>query len=115
MRQAWDNVNTLMKDLRPFLERGKVSCKMPTGDITQISIDKYNEVFDFIHNLLDSDEWEEVQKAWSLCPPERWQWYEDYEVEGLQEQHILNFACQKLARLWKQKPSGFFNKHIESV
>lgn len=117
MLQAWGNVNTLMKDIVPFLEIGKVSESqrtMPTGDITQISIDKYAKVFDFIDDLLKTEEWDIVQNAWSLCTPERWQFYKDHEIENLQEQNILDFACLKLARLWVKKPKGFFGRHEET-
>lgn len=115
MQQAWDNVNTLMKDIAPFLKRANLAesqYNMPIGDITQIKIDKYNEVFDFLDDLLKTEQWERVQNAWALCTPERWQFYDDHEMTGLQEQQILDFACFHLGKLWREtKPTGFFGRN----
>ena len=114
MQRAWDNVNTLLTDMLPFLERGGIVVKMPIGDIAQIKIDKYNKVFDFLSFLDSSDEWEQVQNAWSLCTPERWKWYDDMEMTGLQEQLILDTACVRFTKLWRtNKPTGFFGRHID--
>jgi len=114
MQRAFHNVSALLADMLPFLERSGIIILMPTGDITQIKIDKYNEVFDFLSFLDSSEEWETVQNAWSLCTPERWAWYDDFDVTGLQEQQILNFACLHFAKLWrKHKPTGFFGRQID--
>lgn len=117
MQQAWEQVNTLLTDMAPFLKRAGMAesqYRMPTGVITDIKTGKYADVFDFLCEMSDSDEWEEVQKAWSLCTPERWQWYQDYEVTDLQEQSILSFACLRFAKLWREnKPTGFFGKHLD--
>lgn len=117
MQQAWDDVNTVLTQMAPFLKRTAMAesqYRMPAGDITQITIDKYNEVFDFLCLLDLSEQWEAVKKAWNLCPPERWQWYDDYDCTDFQEQGILNTACSAFARLWRDnKPTGFFGRQID--
>ena len=114
--RAWEQVNTLLTDMAPFLKRSGMAesqYRMPTGIITDIKTGKYADVFDFLCDMLDSDEWERVQIAWSLCTPTRWQWYDDYEIAELQEQGILNTACNRFAKLWKEnRPTGFFGKHL---
>jgi len=115
--RAWEQVNTLLTDMVPFLKRtgmAESQYRMPTGVITDIKTGKYADVFDFLCEMSDSNEWEEVQKAWSLCPPERWQWYKDYDLTDLQEQGILDTACTCFAKLWKaNRPNGFFGRHLD--
>jgi hypothetical protein len=117
VRQSFDEVEKLLKEVKPFLLRVAVSeksCSMPTGQIDLVDSQRYIEAFDFLYDLLKSEEWAEVQKHWGWCKPEVWAAYDLNGVTGLHEQRLLNTACQKLAKYWRtHKPNGFFGKHVD--
>lgn len=118
MELSFNQVEGLFKEVQPFFLRAGISphqCKLPTGDINIIPTQTYIDVFDWLSEILQSPEWEEVQRAWKLVPAKTWKEYETYEIKGLQEQKILNIALDKFRPLWrKDRPSAFFGKYYET-
>lgn len=87
---------------------------MPTGAIEFIKPQTFIDVFDGLSQILESEEWVEVKKIWSLLEPRVWLNYDLMGVKDLHEQRLLNAALQKLKPVWrKNKVPGFFGKHID--
>jgi len=57
-----------------------------------------------------SAEYRAVQDIYKLLPPEVWENYKCFEIEGLREQVLLEAACQKLYKAWRHKRPSLFNK-----
>lgn len=115
MQFSFKQVEGLLKVLQPFLLKAGINrCTMPTGDINQIPAGKFMTVFDWLSEILTSEEWEEVQNVWKLCTPEVWAGYDMFEITDLAEQILLQKAVAKLKLRWMQdRPTGFFGKHYE--
>lgn len=79
-------------------------------DINVIPSSKYNEIFDWLHRFKLSDEYIIVTGVWSLVPEKQWAGYVLHEVEGLQEQVLLEQALAKLRKRWKQERPSFFGR-----
>ncbi len=79
-------------------------------DFNTIPLSKYNEIFDWLHNVKLSDEYVRVIGVWALVPEKQWAGYTLHEVEGLQEQLLLEAALSKLRKRWKQDRPSFFGR-----
>jgi hypothetical protein len=112
MQLAWDNVNDIFKLMQPRLADAGITVRMPEGDINQIAIDKYNEVFDFIHILSLSDEWARLKKFHDSVGEWRWQGFRDLGQKNAAEHRELRRHLAPFKALWKP-PSGFFNRKIK--
>ena len=111
MKDGWKQIDTLMKDLRPHLERAGISCAMPTGDLTQIKADLQIKATEFVLSVLDSPEYDAVVRARDLVTEDRWKFYDQYEVTGLQEQKAYAKALADLKTIWNTNRPPYFGKH----
>lgn len=114
MRQGFDEIEALMKDLIPHLERSGLSerqYKMPTGDISQINPDLQIKACEFVLSVIESPEYSDVLEARSLVREDVWNDYEMFGFTGLQEQVIYSNALKKLADLWKTDRPSYWGKH----
>lgn len=117
MQQAYNQVQGLLNEVVPFLKRGNVAERhysMPTGQIHIITVDKYADVFDWIVEILKSDEFAKVKKTWELCTPAVWAGYDMHGITDLAEQRLLATAISGLTALWRKgRPTGFFGRNLE--
>lgn len=114
MLESWKQVQNLIAEITPFLLKSGVPQRqvaMPHDtDPNIIPLEKYNEIFDWLHKLKLSDEMVAVLKVWSLLPPEIWARYDLFEVTGLQEQILLEKALAKFRKRWKLNRPSFFGR-----
>lgn len=115
MEFSYNQVKSLLDIVQPFLIRAGVkNCHMPTGETNLIKPQKYIDAYNWLDEILKSEEWSEVERIWNLLPPDVWEGYDMFGFEGLAEQILLENACTDLKNLWKtNRPSGFFGKHID--
>lgn len=118
MTPAWQNVESLLNEMIDVLRHAGIperQLKMPEGDPLKIKIDRYAEIFDWMHDLKMSPEYLAAEKAYKLVPPERWANYKVVGATGLREQLISESANIALRHRWKQERPNFFGrKHGKS-
>lgn len=115
MKESWNQVKALIEELKKFVLMSGVPERqtlMPEvdPDINVIPLSKYNEIFDWLHRFKLSDEYVNTLKVWALVPEKQWAGYILHEVEGLQEQVLLEQALAKLRKRWKQERPSFFGR-----
>jgi len=117
MREAWNNVEALLNELRPVLLESGVperQLNMPVGrEPHEIKLEIYVEAFDWLHRLGQSAEIAAVDSAKKLIPQSQWDKYKAYGFRGLQEQLILERAQERLRKAWRTHRPGFFGKTYE--
>lgn len=87
---------------------------MPEADPNDIPLTKYNEIFDWLHKLKLSEEYVRVLGVWKLVPEKQWAGYILHQVEGLQEQILLEKALVLLRKRWKQERPSFFGRKFKN-
>jgi len=115
VQESWNQVKQLVEELKKFLLMSGVPERQVTmpevdPDINVIPLAKFNEIFDWLHQLKLSDEYVKVLKVWALVPEHQWAGYVLHEISGLQEQILLEVALAKLRRKWKQNRPSFFGR-----
>jgi hypothetical protein len=113
MQQAWDDVSKMLDGVRPHLLRAGIperQLSMPTAEPVEIRIERYVEIFDWLHALTQSDEWAALMKAWKLRPEHIWEGYALHEIKGLQEQILLEKAQIAIRKRWKLDRPFFFGR-----
>ena len=113
MQQAWSDVDNLLSEMRPILALTKIpprQLEMPKADPNRIQVKTYTKVYDWLHQVKLSEEYQNVEYAYNLVPPEQWEAYDMHEIEGLQEQLILAKAASALQQRWKQDRPSFFGR-----
>ena len=116
MKQAWENVQALIDDMRPLLLQAGIperQTNMPEADPEDIKSERYVEIFDWLHALRMSPEWEKTTKARALVPEYVWENYRLHEIRGLQEQIILENANIALRKAWKRSRPFFFGRKFK--
>lgn len=116
MQQAWENVEKLLMEVRPHLLRAGIperQVTMPEAKPEDIKVERYTEIFDWLHKLTLSPEWTNLLKVWKLVAPEVWQGYIDSEIKGLQEQLLLEKAQIAIRKLWKLNRPFFFGRKFK--
>lgn len=114
MLQAFENVETLLKELAPLLIESGVpthQVKMPAGRLPEfIPVEKFAEAFDWLHLLSQSEAYAAVIKVKKLRTQEIWDRYKAYGIRGLQEQILLEAAQLRLRKAWKTNRPSFFGR-----
>lgn len=114
MQQAWENVATLLNEMRPLLLEAGIperQVEMPKGRLPdQIKIEQYAKAFDWLHNFQQSVEYGKLAYAWGLVRPEIWKRYKLNGITGLREQLILDEAKIGVRKLWKRSRPSFFGR-----
>lgn len=116
MNQAWDNVQSLINEMRPLLLQAGIPERqiiMPDAKPEEIKSERYIEIFDWLHDLRMSPEWASAAKARSLVKEYVWANYKATGVQGLQEQIILEAANIKLRKAWKRDRPFFFGRKFK--
>jgi hypothetical protein len=118
MQESWKQVSGLVEELKVLLLRSGVperQVSMPHDtDPNVIPLEKYNDIFDWLHKFKLSDEWVAAMKVWNLVPPKQWAGYDLHEVTGLQEQILLEAALSKLRKRWKLERPSFFGRKFRA-
>lgn len=119
MQESWNQVKSLIDELKPFLLKAGVPVRqvsMPEcdPDLNVIPLEKYNEIFDWLHFLKLGPEFEAVLKVWNLLKPEIWARYELMEITGLQEQILMEKALAKFRKRWKLNRPSFFGRKFRA-
>jgi hypothetical protein len=116
MQQAWDDVQRLLNEVRPHLLRAGIPDRqlvMPLSPAGEIRVERYVEIFDWLHEFMLSDEWSVLMKAWKLRPEHIWANYELHEIKGLQEQILLEKAQVGIRKRWKLNRPFFFGRQFK--
>lgn len=116
MKQAWDDVQKLIDEMRPLLLQAGIperQTKMPEAEPEEIKSERYVEIYDWLHALKLSSEWDTVKKARGLVKEYVWVNYKATGVQGLQEQIILENANIKLRKIWKRNRPFFFGRKFK--
>lgn len=87
---------------------------MPDAKPEDIKVERYVEIFDWLHKLKTGPEYLALLKVWKLVAPEVWQGYADHEIKGLQEQILLEKAQIALRKAWKQNRPFFFGRKFKT-
>lgn len=118
MKQAWDDVQALIDEMRPLLLQAGIPQRqvtMPEAEPEDIKSERYVEIFDWLHALKLSPEWDTTVKARALVKEDVWEMYRLHEIKGLQEQLILEAANIKLRKAWKRNRPFFFGRKFKKV
>jgi hypothetical protein len=119
VREAWDNVETLLKGMATLLiESGVPSHQvmMPQGrKPEEIKLEKYVEAFDWLHRLRHGGAWIAVEKAKALRPQEIWDAYKAHGFKNLQEQIILERAQEQLRKAWRTNRPSIFGRIYNEI
>lgn len=117
MQDSWKKVETLIDEMRKLLLLAGIperQITMPTTDPDNtpavIPLARYNEIYDWLHMLLMSDEWAMVVSARQLVPDSVWDYYQLHDIKGQQEQLVLEKHLVKLRKRWKQNRPSFFGR-----
>jgi hypothetical protein len=116
MQQAWDDVKALLDKVQPHLLRAGIperQLTMPDAEPAEIRIERYVEIYDWLHALTQSDEWTNLMKQWKLRPEHIWAGYELHEIKGLQEQILLEKAQILIRKRWKLNRPFFFGRKFK--
>lgn len=116
MQQAWDDVQRLLNEVRPHLLRAGIPDRqlvMPLSPAGEIRVERYVEIFDWLHEFMLSDEWSALMKAWKLRPENIWENYRLHEIKGLQEQLLLEKAQVGIRKRWKLNRPFFFGRQFK--
>lgn len=114
MQTAWNNVETLLNEMKPLLVEAGVperQVAMPKGrEPEEIKINQYSDAFDWLHDLKMSPAWESLLRAKALLPDHAWANYKAIGIKGSREQIILERAQAGVRRGWKQNRPSFFGR-----
>lgn len=116
MQQAWDDVKALLDQVQPHLLRAGIPERqlvMPDAEPIEIRIERYVEIYDWLHALTQCDEWTNLLKVWKLRPEHIWEGYKLHEIKGLQEQILLEQAQIKIRKRWKLNRPFFFGRKFK--
>lgn len=78
-------------------------------------VNHYVKAFDWLHDFTLSPEMDRWYVVRSMRPEETWEHYDVIEVEGLQEQILLQEASKKLLKRWRQKRPRMFGPDREII
>lgn len=117
MKDSYNQVKVLLDEVGPFFIRAGISenrCKMPEGDIEIIKPQKFIDAFDWLSEVIQSPEYQAVQKVWALVTPQQWAGYDLHGITGLTQQNMLADALVPFKELWKNRPGSFFGKKFNA-
>jgi hypothetical protein len=110
MKQAFDSVKRLVESMSFILKQAGIRHEMPTGETDRIPLSKYNEMYDFLHKLYMSDEFQTAKKAKELVTDEIWANLEIVGEKSMIEYRNLKKYLPPVRDMWKP-PFKFFGKH----
>jgi len=117
MKQAWADVENLLTEVRPHLLRAGVPQRqltMPDATPDDIKVERFVEIFDWLHKLKTGPEFLALLKVWKLVAPDVWERYKLLDIKGLQEQILLEKAQIVLRKAWKQNRPFFFGRKFKT-
>lgn len=107
---------TSMETIEALLLKLKLTLARAGIPVKQLRIRRGNHktkacsrAFNWLHDLSMSSEYQQFEKTRALCPDEIWERYDLFEIEGLQEQTLLEQASQKLRARWRKNRPAMFN------
>lgn len=110
-KQAREDVEKLLEELRPLLKAAKIpEHQINVAKGRNYKVHHFAAAYDWLHQLSLCPQLAEVRKAYALREPEVWAMYDAMGTEGLREQEILQEAGIKLQKRWRVKRPRIFGK-----
>lgn len=101
----------LLLKLKPILTKAEIPANQLRVRTGNHKIKACGRAFDWLHDIKIGIEYNEYKKIRALLPEKTWEYYVLLEIEGLQEQKLLEQAAQKLRARWRKKRPAMFNSN----
>lgn len=108
-KQSRQDLESLLQSVASYLRTAGVpEQQINVAHGPRYKVHHYAKAFDWLHEFILSEEMEAFKKVWALRPAEVWRNYEMLEIEGLQEQVLLQDASKTLIKRWRVKRPRMF-------